>query len=112
MKRNSGTIKMLVNGIAIALMLSTATAFAGNVQYERHGRFLKRVVNVEREAPMAQRTVTAAEQKAEGQYYRQGRFLKRTGMGGQRGIIKREVAQGGVRHVHGLNGKSHKNVRN
>lgn len=112
MKKNSGTIKMLVSGIAVALMLSTTTAFAGDVQYERHGRFVKRVVKVEREAPAAQSTVAAAEQKAEGQYTRQGRFVKRNGLGGQRGISKSEVASSSVRHEHGVNAKGHRNVSN
>ena len=112
MKKNSGTIKMLVSGIAVALMLSTATAFAGDVQYERHGRFVKRVVKIEREAPAAQATVAAADQKVEGKYYRHGRFVKRNGLGGERGILKRDVTPSPVRHVPGPNGKSHRNVSN
>ena len=108
MKKNT----MVKTLLAAALVLSTTTAFAGDVQYERQGRFLKRVASVEKQAPAAQSTVVAADQKAEGQYYREGRFVKRNGLGGQRGIVKTEVASANIQHDHGINGKGHQNLSN
>ena len=115
-----------IAGAFVATLLTT-TAFAGTTidkgplgQYERQGRFVKPVmtpaahteVRVQTAALVNDGQVTI-DKGALGSYERKGRFLRPViefgGNSWTSGAMTEN--QGGVKHVHGLNGKEHKNVK-
>ncbi len=115
-----------IAGAFVATLLTT-TAFAGTTidkgvlgKYERQGRFVKPVMTPS--AHTVSQFQTAAlvndghvmlDKGALGKYERQGRIVRPVvefgGNNWTSGAMTR--GQGGVKHVHGLNGKEHRNVK-
>ena len=115
-----------IAGAFVATLL-TATAFAGTTidkgplgKYERQGRFVKPVVTPA--AHTVSQVQTAAlvndghvmiDKGALGTYERKGRFVRPVVEFGGNNWTSGAMTgnQGGVKHVHGLNGKEHKIVK-
>jgi len=115
-----------IAGAFVATLL-TATAFADTTidkgplgKYERQGRFVKPVMTpaahtisqVQTAALVNDGRVTI-DKGALGTYERKGRFLRPVIEFGGNSWTSRATTenQRGVKHVHGLNGKEHKNVK-
>ena len=121
--------RLLIYAFAVTLVatLLTSTANAGNAvdkgalgKYERQGRFVKPVLTSATRSKSQARAESLVNEgrviidKGElGKYERQGRFVKPIVEIGQNSWPNRgrKMDQGGVKHVHGLNGKEHKNVK-
>ena len=120
---------LLIYAFAVTLTatLLTSTASAGNTidkgalgKYERQGRFVKPILTSTARSNSQARTESLVNNgrviidKGElGKYERQGRFVKPIVEIGQNSWSNRgrKMDHGGVKHVHGLNGKEHKNVK-
>jgi hypothetical protein len=121
------TLSIVIATTLIASVLTATAAFADNIvdkgplgKYERQGRFLKPIMNP---APRVESTNHAMVSTNDGsvtidkgavaKYERQGRFVRPVVTDVQNSWASGAVAEksGGVKHVHGLNGKEHKNVK-
>lgn len=111
---------------ALAFALLSSTAFAGTIidkgslgTYERHGRFVKRIMTPASASDSVAQTVPVRGAKVNidkgtlGKYERHGRFVRR-----QMDVPARNAARGnvlekkpGIRHEHGIGDREHKNVR-
>lgn len=115
-----------IAGAFVATLL-TASAFAGTIidkgplgQYERQGRFVKPVMTPAAHTETRVQTVALVnngqvmiDKEALGMYERKGRFVRPVVEFGGNNWTSGAMtgSQGGVKHVHGLNGKEHKNVK-
>lgn len=111
---------------ALVAALLTSTAYANPIdkgslgQYERQGRFVKPVLTPaarttvrERAASLTNGGSTVIDKGALGKYERQGRFLRPVIESVQNNWATGDMAENHrtVMHVHGLDGKEHRNVK-